>query len=263
VGVGRKFAAKGGGLGQGFHREFPTTAHALMRLQLRTTTTKGTIMKLSMRPLLATLVVSVGGLLMANGAQAGCGMAPPVFKSPALKPNVWQPSTPSAVGRFVLTSDEGGWPGEPAIVGMWSFQLAGVTGLPPGVPIGAVVDDGYAQWHSDGTEIQNSGVHAPNTSNFCLGVWKQVGPLTYQLKHFPLAWDPTANAGSGSPANAIELSETVHLIDGNHMAGTFTLKVYVWTSTGSLNAASPTPVATITGNVTATRVTVASNVPGT
>jgi len=232
-------------------------------------------MKLSMRPLLATLIVSVGGLLMAPGAQAGCGIAPPVLKLPALRPNIWQPSTqatpamqsayyhPNADGRFVMTSDEGGWPGEPAIVGMWSFQLAGITGLPPGAPVGTVVDDGYAQWHSDGTEIQNSGVHAPNTSNFCLGVWKQIGPLTYQLKHFPLAWDPIANSGSGSPANAIELSETVHLLDGNHMAGTFTLKVLVWTSPNSLNAASPTPVATITGNVTATRVTVSSHVPGT
>jgi hypothetical protein len=232
-------------------------------------------MKLSMRPLLAVLVVSVGGLLMATSAQAGCGIAPPVSKSPTLKPNLWLPTTPAtpalrsayyrsgADGRFVLTNDEGGWPGEPAIVGMWRFQLAGFTGLPPGAPAGTVVDDGYAQWHSDGTEIQNSGVHAPNTSNFCLGVWKQIGPLTYQLKHLPLAWDPTANGGSGSPANAIELSETVHLIDGNHMTGTFTLKVYVWTSMSSLNAASAAPVATITGNVTATRVTIDSGVPGT
>jgi hypothetical protein len=232
-------------------------------------------MKISMRPLLATLVVSVGSLLMANGAQAGCGFAPPMLKSPVLKPSAWEPSMqstpalqsafyhPGADGRFVLTGDIGGWPGDPAIVGMWSFQLAGITGLPPGAPVGTVVDDGYAQWHSDGTEIQNSGVHAPDTSNFCLGVWKQVGPFTYQLKHFPLAWNPAANSGNGSPANAIDLSETVHLTDGNHMAGTFTLKVYIWNSTSSLDAASATPVATITGDVTATRVTTDSVVPGT
>jgi hypothetical protein len=211
---------------------------------------------------------------MVNGAQAGCGFAPAVPKGPVLEPNAWHPSmrsTPAPQsayylsgtdGRFVLTGD-GGWPGEPAIVGMWSFQLAGITGLPPGVPAGTVVDDGYAQWHSDGTEIQNSGLHAPNTSNFCLGVWKQVGPTTYQLKHFPLGWDPAANGGNGSPANAIELSETVHLTDWNHLTGTFTLKVYVWTSTSSLDVASATPVATITGNVSATRVTTNSTVPGT
>src|SRR5579863_4094457 len=151
----------------------------------------GKTMRLSMRPLLPALVLSAAGFSMANTAQAGCGFAPP-----APKPNAWTPSTqasptllsayyrPGADGRFVLTSDDGGWRDEPSIVGMWRFEL--VTG-----PTGAVVvDDGYAQWHSDGTEIQNSGLHAPNTGNFCLGVWKQVGPMTYRLNHFPLAWDP-------------------------------------------------------------------------
>ena len=101
-------------------------------------------MKISMRPLLATLVVSAGALLMVNSAQAGCGIAPPVFKVPMLKPNAWRPSTQltpalrsadyhsGTDGRFVLSSDDGGWPGEAAIVGMWRFQLAGITGLPPG-----------------------------------------------------------------------------------------------------------------------------------
>ena len=221
----------------------------------------------SMRRLLALLVLTAGGLSLAVSAQAAlCG-----YSLPRLKPSAWNPSAQAfpmlqpaylrsqAGGRLVLTGGEGGWPGEAAIVGMWRFQLTGVTG----VPAGAVVDDGYAQWHSDGTEIQNSGVHAPNTSNFCLGVWQQVGPLTYQLNHFPLGWDPTANGGMGNPANAIQLSETVHLTDGDHMTGTFTLKVYVWTSTSSLDVASATPVATITGNVTATRVTINSTVPGT
>ena len=219
-------------------------------------------MIIPMRPLLAALVLSVAGFSMANSAQAGCDIAPPL-----LKPNAWNPSTQASPtlrsayyrsgteGRFLLTGDDWGWPGEASIVGMWRFQLL--------APNGTVVDDGYAQWHSDGTEIQNSGLHAPITSNFCLGVWKQVGPTTYLLKHFPLAWDPTANGGNGSPANAIELSETVHLTDWNHLSGTFTLKVYLWTSTSSLDVASATPVATITGKVTATRVTINSNVPGT
>jgi hypothetical protein len=214
-------------------------------------------MNISTRPLLAALVLSVAGFSMANSAQAGCGFMP----SP-LKPNAWNPSTqasptlqpadyrPGAEGRFLLISDDGGWPGDAGIVGMWRFQLV--------APNGAVVDDGYAQWHSDGTEIQNSGLHAPITSNFCLGVWKQVGPRTYQLNHFPLAWEATGQ----SPANAIQITETVKLTDENHMTGTFTLKVYVWTSTDSLDVAPSTPVATVTGTITATRVTINSTVPG-
>jgi hypothetical protein len=204
-----------------------------------------------MRPLLAALVLSVAGFSMANSAQAGCDIAPPL-----LKPNAWNPSTQASPtlrsayyrsgteGRFLLTGDDWGWPGEASIVGMWRFQLL--------APNGTVVDDGYAQWHSDGTEIQNSGLHAPITSNFCLGVWQQVGPNTYQLNHFPLAWDSTGQ----SPANAIQITETVKLTDKDHMTGTFKLKVYVWTTPDSLDVAPGGPVATVTGTITATRVTI-------
>jgi hypothetical protein len=210
-----------------------------------------------MRPLLAALVLSVAGFSMANSAQAGCDIAPPL-----LKPNAWNPSTQASPtlrsayyrsgteGRFLLTGDDWGWPGEASIVGMWRFQLL--------APNGTVVDDGYAQWHSDGTEIQNSGLHAPITSNFCLGVWQQVGPNTYQLNHFPLAWDSTGQ----SPANAIQITETVKLTDKDHMTGTFKLKVYVWTTPDSLDVAPGGPVATVTGTITATRVTIYSTVPG-
>ena len=83
-------------------------------------------MKISMRPSLAALVPSVAGFSIVNSAQAGCGFAP----SP-LKPNVWNPSTqtpptlrsadyrPGDDGRFLLIGNDGGWPGDPGIVGMW------------------------------------------------------------------------------------------------------------------------------------------------
>lgn len=214
-------------------------------------------MKLSMQSLLAALVLSVAGFSTATSAHAGCGSVPSL-----LKPGAWNSSsqTPSALrsayyrpgaeGRFTLTGDDGAWNDGADVVGMWRFALI--------APNGAVVDDGYAQWHSDGTEIQNSGLHAPITSNFCLGVWRAAGGGTYQLNHFPLAWDATGQ----SPANAIQLTETVKLTDHDHMTGTFTLKVYVWTTPDSLDVSPSTPVATVTGTVTATRVTVNSMVPG-
>jgi hypothetical protein len=210
-------------------------------------------MKVSMRPILTALVLSVAGF----SAHAGCDALPSL-----LKPNAWNPSRqasptlrsayyrPGAEGQFLLTGDDEGWPTETDIVGMWRFQLV--------APNGAVVDDGYAQWHSDGTEIQKSGLHAPITSNFCLGVWSRIGRGIYQLNHFPLAWDPTGQ----SPANAIQLTETVKLTDHDHMTGTFKLKVYVWTSTDSLDVSPGRPVATVTGSITATRVTINSMVPG-
>jgi hypothetical protein len=135
---------------------------------------------------------------------------------------------------------------------MWRFEM--VTPTPNGP---ALVDDGYAQWHSDGTEIQNSGVHAPKTSNFCLGVWKQVGPRTYQLNHFPLGWDSTGD----NPSNPIQITMTVNLIDNNHFTGSYTLKVYNWDGSELINAVGP-PIAVVKGTIKAVRVTIDSIVPG-
>ena len=123
---------------------------------------------------LAAVALGVAGFAVTITAHAGCGAAPRRSnRTPGSRRR--QPRHCSlrthrqvAGARIVSTADDHGWSGEPGIVGLWRFQLV--------APNGAVVDDGYAQWHSDGTEIQNSGLHAPITSNFCLGVWKQVGP---------------------------------------------------------------------------------------
>ena len=63
-------------------------------------------------------------------------------------------------------------PARASIVGMWNFQFVskGNTAHNPSIPDGALLDFGYHQVHSDGTEIINSSGHAPATENFCLGV---------------------------------------------------------------------------------------------
>ncbi len=66
-----------------------------------------------------------------------------------------------------------------SIVGLWKFTFVaeGNSGNPApfNPPDGATLDAGYVQWHSDGTEIMNSG-RDPATGSFCLGVWKTTGP---------------------------------------------------------------------------------------
>ena len=214
-------------------------------------------MKTPSRPMFAALLLSAVSLLTLNNAHAGCGFAPRV-----LKPIAWDSASQSSFGLrqavyhpgsdeggFVLTGDDWDRHDDPSIVGMWRFELR--------APNGALVDDGYAQWHLDGTEIQNSGVHAPPTSNFCLGVWEKVASRTFKLNHFPLGWDASGQVS----AAAIQLTETVKLTDDDHMTGTFTLKVYLWDSTKGLDVSGP-PVQTVTGTVTAQRVTISSGVPG-
>jgi hypothetical protein len=105
------------------------------------------------------------------------------------------------------------------IVGFWKVKL--LSEHNPGVPDGKVLDQGYAQWHSDGTEIMNSS-RPPATSSFCLGVWEKTGPSTYKLNHFAISWNP--NGTLQGPAN---LQETVTVSkDQKSFTGTFSIDQY-------------------------------------
>ena len=137
-----------------------------------------------------------------------------------------------------------------SIVGLWKFQLISKskTGHNPSIPDGALIDFGYRQWHSDGTEIQNS-AGVPG-GGFCMGVWGQTGFLTFELNHFPIAFNPTTAA----IANYINLREQDTLSpSGDSYTGTFTENFY---DTKGIQ------VDHLAGTVTATRITVDSAFPG-
>ena len=127
------------------------------------------------------------------------------------------------------------------IVGLW--QVTFVSKNSPGIPDGAVIDAGYATWHSDGTEIMNSG-RPPITGNFCMGVWKEVGRSKFRLNHVALSWDPSG-ANLVGPANIREEVTVDHT--GNTYVGTFTIDQFD-------NAGNT--LAHITGRVTGQRITV-------
>ena len=121
-----------------------------------------------------------------------------------------------------------------SIVGMWAFRMVPTAG--PG-------DFGYQQWHSDGTELMNSGGRAPATENFCMGVWRQVAPSKYHLNHLALSYD----ASSGTLNARVNIKEDVTLDpSGTSYSGTFTIDVYDPNGT--------TVVARQSGQVTAQRV---------
>lgn len=147
-------------------------------------------MRHSLKASLAALG-ALGALAFAPAAFAGCG-------EPSLQPATYQ------IGDAQLFRVNLGAAG---IVGLWSFVFTPTAG--PG-------DWGYQQWHSDGTEIMNSGGHSPASANFCLGTWRQSGPNTYHLKHFPLAYNPA----TGTLMFKIIVTEDV-TIDAtqNHFSG--------------------------------------------
>src|SRR5882762_10114420 len=126
------------------------------------------------------------------------------------------------------------------IVGFWHVKfISKGTGF---IPDGTVVDMGFSQWHSDGTEILNSS-RPPATSNFCLGVWEKTGNHTYKLNHFAPSSD--LNGNLIGPAN---IREDVTLdASGNSYTGKFTIDLF------DLNGNT---LAHVAGNISATRITV-------
>jgi hypothetical protein len=159
-------------------------------------------MKLKMRMasfalVLGTSIMGSAPALWAQGSQSGCGYFTEHKSTASVKP-----------ASFLQVSDKA------AIVGFWKLQLL--------LPDGTVLDDGYVTWHSDGTEIMNSG-RPPITGNFCMGVWRQTGRAAYKLNHYGLSWDPTGTTLIG-PANLRE--QVVVGNGGSSYSGTFTVDQY-------------------------------------
>jgi hypothetical protein len=138
------------------------------------------------------------------------------------------------------------------IVGMW-HAIFTAHGNVPGPPDNTPIDNATVVWHSDKTEIMNSG-RPPQDGDFCMGVWEMTGKGKYKLNHFAWRGNDTTNApyGIGNPAGPTRIVEEVTVSpDGKHYSGTFTLDAY--DTSGNVTAH-------IIGNITATRITVDTTV---
>lgn len=131
------------------------------------------------------------------------------------------------------------------ITGMYRFTF--VAQGNKGIPDGTQLDQGFAVWHADGTEIMNSG-RAPRTQSFCMGVWAQTGPRSYQLNHWAMSWDSTGTVYVG-PTN---IQESIKLdLAGNSYSGSFKLIQY--------SPDGNTAQGSVFGVVSATRIRADSN----
>ena len=177
-------------------------------------------------------------------AYAGCGMP----DTKGLVPTDWRfdahgsPAARAQHALFLHTDYEEH--DSASIVGLWKFTFVsqGNAFAPDGTPL----DAGYAAWHSDGTEIMNSG-RPPISSSFCMGAWKQSGPETFKLNHWALSWDANGGTTFQGPANIRE-TVTVHN-HGTSYSGTFTITNY---ATDGVTILAP---GVIKGTVSATRIT--------
>lgn len=122
----------------------------------------------------------------------------------------------------------------PTITGLWDLQF---------IADDQVVDEGFDQYHSDGTEILND-TPPPSAGNVCLGVWAKTGVRTLKLKHPSWIYDPTNTTVIGT---ATILEQVTLDSDGNSFAGTFTVQLRDLSG----NSLGPD----LTGQLQATRIT--------
>lgn len=189
-------------------------------------------------------------LLLVPGAGAEC------TGSPAQS----QPANPNhETGRASLVRaaySPGGVNPDALIVGMWHVKMVsktityfnGAPSLP--FPEGVEFDAGYQQWHSDGTEMLNSGGRPPAISSFCMGVWAQTGPRTFKLNHFAISWTPSGDREG--PTSIVE--EVTVSPNGETFTGQFTITDYL--ETDGTSSSSILKQDTVSGPITGTRVDV-------
>jgi hypothetical protein len=120
------------------------------------------------------------------------------------------------------------------ITGLWDLKF---------IADNQVVDEGFDQYHSDGTEILND-TPPPAAGNICLGVWAKTGALTLKLKHPSWIYDPTNTFVIGT---ATILEQITLDPNGDSFAGTFTVQLR------DLSGTSLGP--DLTGQLQATRIT--------
>jgi len=179
----------------------------------------------------SALVAIVGlGVAFAVTASANCGISVDRYTTPrfpaAAIPEAVSPAHVSPVSAAQDDATAG------SIVGLWKTMF--ISG-------GTVVDQGFDQWSSDGTEILNDDP-PPSTGNVCLGVYVKSGSV-YKLKHPSWTYDASGNL----TGTAVIREQLALLPGGNGYAGTFAISFY---------DLSGNNVGNVAGTVAAQRITV-------
>jgi hypothetical protein len=166
----------------------------------------------------STLVAVASLLFVAANAKASCGSFSQLGAGKLVHPASWDTQSGPAHSTEA---------GEASIVGMWHVTFT-AKGNSEGPPDNTPIDNAIIVWHSDRTEIMNSGRPAQD-GDFCMGVWEEVGRCHYKLNHFAWMGNDTTNApgGIGNPTGPTRITEDVTVSpDGKHYSGTFTLDAY-------------------------------------
>jgi hypothetical protein len=197
---------------------------------------------------LATWGLALAAVSLAGTANAACtdpGWSHQPGNAPGFLSAVYHPASDAAWAMTV--SDDSA-----SIVGLWKIEMISrstATNTNP-MPDGVLIDFGIVAWHSDGTELLNSGSRNPADGDFCQGVWAKVGDSTFALNHMALAWTNGAYTGPAVIRERVTVDES-----GHHYHGSFKLTQYLASVTPGHEFDEDTALVTITGTVTGTRMT--------
>jgi hypothetical protein len=184
---------------------------------------------------LSALVGSVGMMVLGAGytssAHASCAMATPQAGEAWNKPTALLGSqTDRATVAELVGRDFEEWGSGPeGIVGVWKFQFISEGNTALDIPDGAQLDAGHVTWHSDHSELMNSG-RAPVVGDFCMGLWEKVGHSTYKLNHFASNWgiDKSVPVYGEKTTGPTIIRETVSVAQGeNSYVGEFSITNYL------------------------------------
>ena len=164
--------------------------------------------------LLGLVAVVLFAVATSHLAAAQCG-APAkkiVFRSPSLRGGLLKLASLNGDERDHWGDDRDRFGLEP-IVGLWKISFVDKDK--------DYTDTGYAAWHSDFTEFQNS-EKAPSTGAVCQGVWEKAGRRTYRLNHYALGYEDNVTL-----SNIVRIREEVVVEEsGKHFTGVFVTDVY-------------------------------------
>jgi hypothetical protein len=173
-------------------------------------------------PRLVYLAVAALSIVIAPIAKAECGAAAHNSSglSPALRslpePGPREEESDSNQAASPNADHDRNDDSRATIVGLWTVTFNSK---------GQVFDQGYDQWHSDGTEILND-IAPPEPANgsgaFCLGVYKKTGPRSFRLVHPAFAFDGAGNLA----ANVLLLENVTVDRNGKSYRGTFSFLEY-------------------------------------
>lgn len=203
-------------------------------------------MKVKVRLLANALGFAVFTAILTPSVFAGCGEMPGKAAPAGKQPQIHIMQAVYRPARFVLVDAPPG----ADIVGLWHVIFTQNADFGSGL-----FDDSYSEWHSDGTEIMNSGVHSPATGNFCMGAWTKTGPSTYTLKHIALDYSMQPLGGT-TPTVIVIIREQVTVDQtASHFTGSFTADIYAPYSS-ALPATPGVHIAQVgAGTVTGDRIT--------